>query len=74
MTTYRCVHCGSVTGHDISEAQQEAATSHGPGKCVSDCQYCEEGVPHAPHVCSNLQPDKPYPTWVRQFMRENSNG
>lgn len=51
--SYRCIHCGSFTGDTMAEAQ--AAEGHGVGVCVSACHYCNEGVMHAPHVCSNVK-------------------
>ena len=72
MTTYRCELCGSVTGHEMGEAQQEGMTNHGPGKCGGTCRYCDEGVMHAPQTCANVRPGEVYPTWVRMFIREHS--
>jgi hypothetical protein len=52
MTTYRCIHCGGVTGSDEDAlAAQSAAlmnTRHGAGVCVPDEnglgeQWCEAG-------------------------------
>lgn len=50
--SYRCIHCGGYTGGTMQEAQE--ATGHGVGVCVSSCRYCNEEVPHAPHVCANM--------------------
>lgn len=68
---YRCIHCGGFTGETMQEAQE--ATGHGVGVCVSPCRYCNEGVPHAPHVCSNGPDDQGrMPPMVRDFVRRQT--
>lgn len=67
---YRCIHCGGHTGDTMQEAQE--ATGHGVGVCVSPCRWCNDGVPHAPHVCANVTEGmllKDYPAPVRDFLR-----
>ena len=65
---YRCIHCGGSTGETTTEANENYTKEHGVGVCCSPCRYCNEGVKHAPHVCTNVRKGRPYPPFVADFI------
>lgn len=62
----QCNLCGF--GKSLSE--EEFSKQHGEGICCDKCQYCREGVMHAPGVCANIVKGRGdrLPQAVREFL------
>ena len=66
----RCIYCGmhshAEDWNKYPELKEEFERNHGPGRCVSSCSYCRQGIPHSYQACGDPEHAGPE---VRDFTR-----